>query len=111
MQAISTKYRQERSGKGKPINFLRHYYDLYELLEHQQVQEFIGTEDYKSWKKQRFRAGDELIISLNEAFILSDPEVRKSYSQEYMKLDKLFYDSYPSFDEILQRISKNIHKL
>ena len=41
LQTISTKYRQQQKEKQFPPNFLRHYYDIYSLLEHPEVQAFI----------------------------------------------------------------------
>jgi len=52
-----------------PANFLRHYSDVYSLLDVDAVQQFIGTEKYEQRKKQRFRAGDELHIAKDPAFL------------------------------------------
>ncbi|HEU0084089.1 MAG TPA: nucleotidyl transferase AbiEii/AbiGii toxin family protein [Bradyrhizobium sp.] len=43
LQTISTKYRQQQKEKQFPPNFLRHYYDIYSLLERPKIQAFIGT--------------------------------------------------------------------
>lgn len=42
----------------------------------------IGTNEYEARKKVRFRSGDNLKISDNEAFILSDAATRKLYKSE-----------------------------
>ena len=36
--------------KDSPIDFMRHYYDVYSLLRRPEVQAFIGTEAYKAHK-------------------------------------------------------------
>lgn len=36
-------------------NFLRHYYDIYKLLEQPNVQSFIGTQEYFEHMKDRFK--------------------------------------------------------
>ena len=41
-QTVSTKFAQQAS-KEFPANFMRHYYDIYGLLQRPEVQAFIGT--------------------------------------------------------------------
>ena len=55
LQTISTKYRKQQETEGFPIDFMRHYYDVYCLLERPDVQAFIGTDAYKAHKDERFR--------------------------------------------------------
>ncbi|MDI7864678.1 nucleotidyl transferase AbiEii/AbiGii toxin family protein [Rhizobiaceae bacterium n13] len=43
LQTISTNYRKQQETGQFPVNFLRHYYDVYCLLEQPDVQAFIGT--------------------------------------------------------------------
>jgi hypothetical protein len=57
---------------------MRHYYDVYALLQRPEVQAFIGTEAYTAHKAKRFRGGDNPNISQNEAFILAESETRKA---------------------------------
>ena len=87
-----------------PKNFMRHYYDLSQLLDHPVVQSFIGTEDYHKRKVKRFRAGDNLVIAANEAFLLSDEATRERYRTAYNATRRLYFGVQPSFDEILSRI-------
>ena len=47
---------------------MRHYYDVYKLLENDRVQKFIGSDKYTEHKKLRFRGQDELVIRNNPAF-------------------------------------------
>lgn len=91
LQTISTKYRRLAEAQAFPANFLRHYYDVYCLLELQEVQDFMQTTAYHERKKQRFRSGDELVIARNPAFALSDSSQRELFAREYRKSSALYY--------------------
>jgi predicted nucleotidyltransferase component of viral defense system len=104
LQTISTKYRKQQSENTMPINFLRHYYDVYKLLENKCVLKFIGSKEYIEHKNKRFRTQDEKDISKNFAFTIPDAEVRKLYSNEFKKKSKIYYGKQPEFEEILARI-------
>ncbi len=104
LQAISTKYRQQQEGGAFPRNFMRHYYDVYCLLDEPEVQAFIGTPEYIAHKEKRFPNADNQTISENEAFMLSDHDIRKIYEQEYYKTPRLYYTDQPAFEDILTRI-------
>jgi len=106
LQTISTKFRLQQEKKSMPVNFLRHYYDVSQLLSHQQVIDFLGTEDYQKHKNTRFRIGDEKDISKNEAFLLSDKETRDLYQKEFHNKSAIYFGEQPSFDEILQKIGR-----
>ena len=108
LQTISTKYRQQQEKDSFPINFLRHYYDVYCLLQDAQVQAFIGTPEYIAHKKKRFRTGDELDLSKNEAFHLSNAEMRALYQDAYDKSRSLYYREQPAFEDILKSIGQVI---
>jgi len=105
LQTISTKYRQQQADGEFPKNFMRHYYDVYCLLQRPEVQAFIGTEKYLAHKARRFRAGDNPVIAENEAFLLRDSEARKRYAAAYAETATLYYRDRPSFDEILATIA------
>jgi predicted nucleotidyltransferase component of viral defense system len=94
-----------------PPNFMRHYYDVYSLLDRSEVQDFIGTDDYTAHKDRRFRSLDNKNIAKNEAFVLSDPETRKTYGATYAKTSALYYGRKPIFDQILERINEWIDRL
>jgi hypothetical protein len=111
LQTISKKYRQQQKEKQFPPNFLRHYYDVYSLLDRPKVQAFIGTDDYKAHKDRRFRSLDNKNIAKNEAFILSNPATRKIYADTYAKTSALYYGHKPAFDQILGRIDEWIDRL
>lgn len=51
LQAISTKFRQQQEKGEWPPNFLRHYYDISQLLSHPDVIAFIGSPEYMARKK------------------------------------------------------------
>ena len=111
LQTISTKFRLQQNAGKFQNNFLRHYYDIYCLLGNPDVRKFIGTADYVAHKEKRFQTGDELEIKKNEAFLLSDPEVRTQYRVEYEKTADLYYKGIIPFESILERIQQNIGNL
>jgi hypothetical protein len=111
LQTISTKFRQQQTSGELPVNFMRHYYDVYSLLRRKDVQDFIGTDAYKAHKTKRFPTADNLNIAQNEAFILSDPETRKTYSKAFEKTSALYYGYKPTFDQILEEIGVWIDRL
>jgi Nucleotidyl transferase AbiEii toxin, Type IV TA system len=103
LQTISTKFRQQQESKEFPVNFMRHYYDVYSLLRTPEVQKFVGTEAYKAHKAKRFRPGDNHNIAKNQAFVLSDPATRAEYERAYAST-ALYYGDKPTFAEILKQI-------
>lgn len=111
LQTISTKYRLQQENKIMPINFLRHYYDVYMLLDNPMVISFIGTDEYKAHKERRFRAQDEIIISNNPAFLMENIETKKLYSNEFKEKAAIYFGKQPSFEEIIERIHKHINHL
>ena len=113
LQTVSTKFRQQQAAaQGQfPKNFLRHYYDLYCLLDHPEVQAFIGTPAYVARKQERFRGADNLHIASNEAFLLSDPAVRSLYASKYQETAGLYYAGQVPFAAILARIAAHIDRL
>jgi len=111
LQTISTKFRKQQTDNSDPVGFMRHYYDVYELLQRKEVQDFIGTDAYKEHKEKRFRQGDNLNIAENDAFSLSDEETRKLYADAYERSSSLYYAKKPTFDEILAELKKWTAKL
>jgi hypothetical protein len=111
LQTISTKYRRLAEAQAFPANFLRHYYDVYCLLELQEVQDFMQTPAYHGRKKQRFRSGDELVIARNPAFTLSDSGQRELFAREYRKSSALYYQGQPEFDRLLARIGEHLNDM
>lgn len=111
LQTISTKFRLEHEKKKMPINFLRHYYDVYMLLENNRVLDFIGSDKYTEHKKQRFRGQDEISIKNNPAFHIKDTDTRRRYSNEFTKKSSIYFGKQPTFDEIMERIQQYIDRL
>ncbi len=104
LQTVSTKFRNQQADDSDPVEFMRHYYDIYELLKQPTVQKFIGTEAYKAHKQARFRQGDNQNIAENQAFLLSDTKTRTLYARAYERGSALYYADKPTFDEILAEI-------
>lgn len=111
LQTISTKFRQQQNAEVFPKNFLRHYYDLYCLLDNAEVQAFIGTAAYRARKKERFRAGDNLHIASNEAFVLTDFSVRALYDAKYRETAALYYAGQVPFQSILERFAQHLARM
>jgi len=110
LQAVSTKFRQHQETGKMARNFLRHYYDLYQLLDLPQVETFIGTDHYFSHKKKRFRFKDEQDLTKNEAFIMRDQKIREFYIEKYTEGKDLYYRGQPAFEDILNKLSLILSK-
>lgn len=111
LQTISTKFRHFRSSGKMPSNFLRHYNDVYSLLDVDAVKEFIGTDKYEQRKQQRFPAADELCIAKNPAFLFDNIDEYKEFEKEYEGTAALYYAGQPSLAAIASRIKEHIEKL
>ena len=105
LQAISTKFRKQQERDSK-IDFTRHYYDIYYLLSNSEVRNFIGTEDYKAYKKKCFRRADSSVLAENEAFLMTDPKVREIYARVFEGPNNLFYRPRPSFEQVMETIAE-----
>lgn len=111
LQTISTKFRLEQEQKIMPINFLRHYYDVYKLLDNERVQKFIGSDGYIKHKQLRLRGQDEIIIKNNPAFIMEDADTKMRYADEFRKKSAIYFGKQPSFEEIMESIKNQIDSL
>lgn len=119
LQTISTKFRNQQSlaqrsgnpASSFPKNFLRHYYDLYCLLGSPEVLAFIGTPAYHARKQERFPAADNQHIASNEAFLLSQPDIRALYTARYKETHGLYYAGQVPFDDLLARIAQHLEHL
>lgn len=113
LQALIRKFRLYKEGKqgaSLPANFIRHYYDLYQLIQRHDVQDFIGTNEYLSFKKEHF-GGEDLNVSKSEAFRLSEPEDRALFEKEYDRSKSLYFRGRPKMAEILERIGQDLDRL
>ncbi len=108
LQTISTKYRGLSKTQTFPANFLRHYYDVYCLLDLEEVQAFMKEPAYQERKAQRFRTGDERVIAKNPAFLLEDADERRRFATEYRKTQALYCQGQPNFEVVLARIHQHI---
>ena len=111
LQTISTKFRKQQEAGGFPKNFMRHYYDIYCLLNIAEVQAFIGTPAYIAHKQARFPKADNQHVASNDAFLLSNPETRALYQREYKKTEALYFKGQIPFADILARIQQHIERL
>ena len=108
LQTISTKFRQQQKKGDFPANFMRHYYDIFCLLQVPEVRAFIGTRDYEAHKQKRFRVGDNPALAENEAFLLSDPATRKIYADAYARPRTLYYAFKPDFETIMDALAEAV---
>lgn len=111
LQAISTKFRQQQETGAFPPNFMRHYYDVYSLLQDPNVQAFVGTRGYLDHKAKRFPKADNPVIAENGAFMLSDAKTRATLQKAYAASNALYFRGQPTFDDILAEIAKWAPKL
>jgi hypothetical protein len=104
IQAISTKFRKQQAGGEFPPNFMRHYYDVFCLLQNAEVQAFVGTDAYLAHKADHFPGADqEMAIAENEAFRLSDPD---TLAEAYARSSALYYRGQPPFEDLLAEIGR-----
>jgi hypothetical protein len=112
LQTIATKFRQEQTDKVARPNIMRQYYDVACLLKTKEIQEFIGTDDYKVHKEERFPKADrDIPVAENEAFLLNDKAMREEYKKRYIATAKLYYKGQPDFDGLLASIKESIGNL
>ena len=108
LQTISTKFRQQQEEGDFPVNFMRHYYDVFCLLKEPEVHRFIGTRRYKAHKQNRFRKKDNPVLAENEAFLLSDPATREIYANAYARPQTLYYAFKPDFATIMDALAEAV---
>jgi hypothetical protein len=111
LQTVSTKFRKQQETGRMPTNFMRHYYDIHQLLAQSKVLAFVGTDAYEARKVERFPSSDNRKISENAAFLLKDSAIRKLYAAEYAKTASLYYKGQVPFEDILARIGEHIGRL
>ncbi|RFZ91231.1 nucleotidyl transferase AbiEii/AbiGii toxin family protein [Mucilaginibacter conchicola] len=115
LQTIATKFRVEQSKENEDapkVNFMRQYYDIFQLLHQEDVLAFIGTEEYFEHKKFHFPEIDlNVAINDNEAFKLSDESIRKNFRSRYMATSALYYQGQPDFDEMISYLQPLLTKL
>ena len=110
LQTVGKKFRQFRESGLLPRNFLRHYYDIYQLLGLPAVQAFIGTPEYIKHKQVRFKSENQN-LSETDAFTLRDSATRQLFDAEYKKTAALYYRGQVTLGEIVDRIAKDLGRL
>jgi hypothetical protein len=112
LQTISTKYRvNKQKNIDSPINFIRHYYDIYQLLNTERVKQFLQTEEYQAYKLEKFGSLDEPDLTINPAFQLSMPGEIDKFSGLYQKKAEIYFGPIPPFEKIIQSIKNNAGRL
>lgn len=112
LQTISTKYRVNRQKNiESPINFIRHYYDIYQLLNTEQINVFLKTEAYQAYKQEKFGTLNEPDLTKNPAFQLSEPGELDKFSSLYQKKAEIYFGTIPSFKEIITCIKNQASQL
>jgi len=93
LQAIIRKFAQEQESKVINQNFLRQYYDVYELLGSQIVVDFMGTKEYEAHKIRRFNSKElEKSLSENAAFDFSDGALLQLFKGRFQQTRALYYN-------------------
>ncbi len=110
LQAVIRKFKIYRERGRFPENFMRHYYDLYYLLQLRDVQDFIDTKEYEDFKKERF-GGDDIVIINSDAFKLNNHDERKLFEKEYAKTQALYYRGQIALSDILDFIGSYLPRL
>ena len=80
IQTVVRKFRQFREDGTIKSNFLRHYYDIYMLLESEEVRSFIGTAAYLEHKNDRIR-GKDRDFGIHPAFDILHPDLEREYAK------------------------------
>ncbi|CAM3642389.1 nucleotidyl transferase AbiEii/AbiGii toxin family protein [Sphingobacterium prati] len=112
LQTIATKFRNMQSSGNSQANFMRQYYDIYQLLNQQEVKEFIGTPEYLNHKERRFPNADfEIPISQNQAFLLEDDKLKQQLNQSYIKSKALYYNGQIDLQSILDLLKIHLKNL
>jgi len=85
---------------------MRHYYDLYKLLELERVKKFIGTPAYQTYKEEKIRGEDAKEFASGSAFTITDEETYRLFEKEFASLNSLLLSPGPTFEEVMVRIRK-----
>lgn len=107
LQTICKRFRQYRDRneeRDRPRQFLRHYYDLFRLLELERVKTFIGTANYKTYKQNKIRGKDAKEFESRSAFTLPDEKSARLFEKEFESMNTLLLSPGPTFKEVIERI-------
>lgn len=107
LQTIVRNYRQEVSGDLKSKNYMRQYYDVYNLLGQKEIQDFIISEEYQTHKANWIKGKDaEIPLNDHPALKLDNLELVKDFSARYLSTSNLYYRGQVPFEQIVTRIRK-----
>jgi hypothetical protein len=111
LQTICKRFRQHRAAAGplrdRPREFLRHYYDLFRLLEVGRVAAFIGKPEYDEYKAEKLRGKDLEEFKTRDAFNLPDRTMFELFEREYASINTLLLSPGPSFAGLIGRFRRN----
>ena len=108
LSAIEGKFRQQQENKTIPENFIRHYYDVYQLLQRKQIKAFTKSREFKD-KLSMHKNLDKFQSS--DAFFLKDKATREAYAEAYAQKKPLYYRTRAEFNQIVQGIGSWVHGL
>ncbi|MBK8869550.1 MAG: nucleotidyl transferase AbiEii/AbiGii toxin family protein [Elusimicrobia bacterium] len=110
LQTICKRFRQHRDRneeRDRPRQFLRHYYDLFKLLEIERVRKFIGSEQYQTYKQEKLRGQDAREFESRKAFTFPDIKVYRLFEKEFQSMGSLLLAPGPSFKDVVIRVRKH----
>ena len=105
LDAINRKYQGERPAR----EWVRHYYDVFMLLQEKRVQSFIGSEQYRDYMSECF--GDGVNLEQLPAFLLNESGRFEELKRVHEAESGLYFESPPTFDEIAFLLRKWLAKL
>jgi hypothetical protein len=111
LQALATKHRKFKESGRVDKNFMRHYYDVYCLLDLPEIKKFVGSADYIKRKGERFPDKDEPNkLNKNPAFTKQSADDFALLESNYLATMNLYYQGQPSLKEIFARITLYVDK-
>lgn len=115
IQTICRRFRQHRDRndpkQDPPRNFLRHYYDLYMLLEVARVKAFIGTPEYKEYKKQKLKTSDAKEFDTRAPFKIESAKIYEEFKDEFEVMSFMLNPPRPKFEDVISRIREHAPNL
>ncbi|MBB72136.1 MAG: hypothetical protein CMF50_07040 [Legionellales bacterium] len=81
------------------------------LLGEQRILDFVKTDKYDEFKRDKFAKLDELEIKKNPAFLLSEQGELDEFSRLYNKKSDIYFGNHPSFKEIIDLIKEHAGEL
>lgn len=112
IQTIIHNYRRELTDGSRRRNFMRQYYDVARILDAPAVQAFIDTKEYLDHKKAWIKNKDaETPVNQHPAFLLQNAALIADYTARYISTRTLYYRGQISFNEIIGRIHRDLHRL